>query len=85
MSDKKLAQTRVAILASDGFEQAELEKPRKALEEAGAKTLVVAPKSGKIQGFVHDEKGDKVEVDLTLDKADPDQFDACLLYTSRCV
>jgi len=44
MSDKKLAHLRVAILASDGFEQAELEKPRKALEEAGAKTLVIAPK-----------------------------------------
>jgi protease I len=79
MSDKKLAQIRVAILASDGFEQAELEKPRKALEEAGAKTLLIAPKPGKIQGFVHDEKGDKVEVDLTLDKADPNEFDAVLL------
>ena len=79
MSEKKLAQLRVAILASDGFEQAELEKPRKALEESGAKTLVIAPKSGKIQGFVHDEKGDKVDVDMTLDKADPDQFDAVLL------
>jgi len=79
MSDKKLAHLRVAILASDGFEQAELEKPRKALEEAGAKTLVVAPKSGKIQGFIHDEKADKVEVDMTLDQADPDEFDAVLL------
>ena len=79
MSDKRLSQMRVAILASDGFEQAELEKPRKALEEAGAKTLVLAPKSGKIQGFVHDEKGSKVDVDMTLDKADPDEFDAVLL------
>ena len=79
MSDKKLAHLRVAILASDGFEQAELEKPRKALEEAGAKTLVVAPKSGKIQGFIHDEKADKVDVDMTLDQADPDAFDAVLL------
>src|ERR1700685_1849139 len=79
MSDKKLAHLRVAILASDGFEQAELEKPRKALEEAGAKTLVVAPKSGKIQGFIHDEKADKIEVDMTLDQADPDEFDAVLL------
>ena len=51
MSEKKLSHMRVAILASDGFEQAELEKPRKALEEAGAKTFVIAPKSGKIQGF----------------------------------
>jgi protease I len=79
MPDRKLAHLRVAILASDGFEQAELEKPRKALEEAGAKTVVIAPKPGKIQGFVHDEKGDTVGVDMTLDKADPDEFDAVLL------
>lgn len=79
MSEKKFANLRVAILASDGFEQAELEKPRKALEEAGANTFVVAPKSGKIQGFVHDEKGSKVDVDIALDKANPDQFDAVLL------
>jgi protease I len=79
MSEQKLSNMRVAILASDGFEQAELEKPRKALEEAGAKTVVIAPKSGKIQGVNHDEKGDKVAVDLTLDKANPEQFDAVLL------
>ncbi|MGB8541660.1 MAG: type 1 glutamine amidotransferase domain-containing protein [Candidatus Acidiferrales bacterium] len=79
MSEQKLSQMRVAILASDGFEQTELEKPRKALEEAGAKTVVIAPKSGKIQGFQHDEKGDKVAVDMTLDKANPDDFDAVLL------
>src|SRR5580700_10981345 len=79
MSEKKLSHMRVAILASDGFEQTELEKPRKALEEAGAKTFVIAPKSGKIQGFNHDEKGDKVAVDMTLDKANPEEFDALLL------
>jgi protease I len=79
MSDQKLSQMKIAILASDGFEQAELEKPRKALDEAGAKTVVIAPKSGKIQGFNHDEKGDKVTVDMTLDKANPEEFDAVLL------
>ena len=79
MPEKKLSHMRIAILASDGFEQAELEKPRKALEEAGAKTVVIAPKSGKIQGFQHDEKGDKIGVDMTLDKAQPNDFDAVLL------
>src|SRR5579862_7317129 len=80
MSEKRLSHMRVAILASDGFEQAELEKPRKALEDAGAKTFVIAPKPGKkIQGFMHDEKGDKVSVDMTLDKANPEEFDAVLL------
>src|ERR1700722_522710 len=79
MPEKKLSHMRIAILASDGFEQAELEKPRKALEEAGAKTVVIAPKSGKIQGFQHDEKGDNIGVDMTLDKAQPNDFDAVLL------
>ena len=79
MSEQKLSQIKVAILASDGFEQAELEKPRKALEEAGAKTVVIAIKFAKIQGYNHDEKGDKVAVDLTLDKANPEDFDAVLL------
>jgi protease I len=79
MSQQKLSQMKVAILASDDFEQAELEKPRKALEEAGAKTVVIAPKSGKIQGFNHDQKGDKIPVDMTLDQANPEDFDAVLL------
>ena len=52
--ENKLNQLRVAILATDGFEEAELLAPRKALDEAGAKTTVVAPKAGKIQGFKHD-------------------------------
>lgn len=79
MSDKELEQMRVAILATDGFEEAELEKPSKALEEAGAKVIVIAPKSVKIQGFVQDQKADKIDVDQTLDRADPNEFDAVLL------
>lgn len=79
MSDKELEQMRVAILATDGFEEAELEKPSKALEEAGAKVIVIAPKSVKIQGFVQDQKADKVDVDQALDRADPNEFDAVLL------
>jgi protease I len=70
---------RVAILATDGFEQAELVEPRKALDEAGAKTTVIAPKSGKIQGMLHDKKGSSVNVDLTLDQAKAAEFDAVLL------
>ena len=70
---------RVAILATDGFEQAELVEPRKALDEAGAKTCVVAPKNGKIQGMLHDKKGSSVNVDLTLDQAKAAEFDAVLL------
>lgn len=69
----------VAILATNGFEEAELFEPRKALEDAGATTKVIAPKPGKLQGMKHDEKSKSVDVDLTLDKANPEEFDALLL------
>ena len=49
MSDNKLEGLRVAILATDLFEEAELIETRKALQEAGARTVVIAPKSGEIQ------------------------------------
>jgi protease I len=78
-NDQSLKGLRVAILTTDGFEQAELVEPRKALDQAGAKTTVIAPKSGKIQGMQHDEKGDSVSVDMTLEQADADNFDAVLL------
>jgi protease I len=70
---------RVAILATDGFEEAELAEPRKALDEAGAKTTVLAPKGGEIQGFNHDEKAEKVSVDMELAAAKAADFDAVLL------
>ncbi|MFB3916543.1 MAG: type 1 glutamine amidotransferase domain-containing protein [Terriglobales bacterium] len=79
MATKNLDGIRVAIVATDDFEQVELTEPRKALEEAGAKTFVIAPKGGKIQGFKHDEKADTVKVDVTLDHAKPDDYDALLL------
>lgn len=70
---------RVAILAADGFEEAELTEPRKALQEAGAETKVVSPASGRIQGMHHLEKGTTVAVDLPLQEAKPDDFDALML------
>jgi protease I len=81
MTDRKrhLEGLRVAILATDGFEEAELLEPRKSLDKAGAKTVVVSPKGGKIQGMRHHNKGRKVKVDLTLEEADPSQFDAAVL------
>ena len=79
MSEKNLSGMRVAILATDLFEQAELLEPRKALDEAGAHTVVIAPKAGEIQGVQHDKKDQRVKVDMTLDKADPNDFDAVLL------
>lgn len=79
MPETKLNQMRVAILVSDGFEESELRKPRKALDEAGADTILIAPKGGKVQGMKHDEKTKHVNVDMTLDKAKPYDFDAVLL------
>ncbi|MDQ1404395.1 MAG: protease [Acidobacteriaceae bacterium] len=79
MNDKQLNGLRVAILATDGFEEVELLEPRKALDAAGAKTTVIAPKNGKIQGMKHDEKSEKVAVDTTFDNANPADFDAVLL------
>ncbi|MEN3941951.1 type 1 glutamine amidotransferase domain-containing protein [Prosthecobacter sp. SYSU 5D2] len=69
----------VAILATDGFEQSELEKPMRALELAGAKVSIVSPEAGEIQGMHHDEKGDLFDSDIRLDLADPEDFDALLL------
>lgn len=70
---------KIAILATDGFEQSELQKPKKALEEAGAQTQVVSPKDGKIKGWDKKDWGDEVDVDVALKSADPSQYDALLL------
>jgi protease I len=59
----KLDGKKVAILVADGFEQVEMTKPRRALEEAGAETEIVSPKSGQIQGMNHADKGDKFDVE----------------------
>lgn len=76
---KQLEGLKVAILATDGFEQVELTEPRKALEQAGAATHIVAPKSGSIKGWDHTDWGDTVDVDETLDEASPDEYDALML------
>src|SRR3984957_14809239 len=70
----------VAILATDGFEQSELMKPKQALEEAGAKTQVVSPAEGKkIKGWNHKEWGEEVAVDVPLKSADATKYDALVL------
>ena len=70
---------RVAILATDGVEDAELREPRKALEAAGARTTLFAPKAGAIQSFKHHDQADQFKVDAPLNEADPAKFDALLL------
>lgn len=77
MSDLK--SQKIAVLATDGFEQAELTEPVKALRDAGAEVQIVSLKSGEIQGMKHHDKGDKTRVDLELAKARPEDFDALVL------
>jgi len=75
----KLDGKKVAILVADGFEQVEMTNPREALDAAGAETKIVSLKSGQIQGMNHMERGDKFDVDLTLDDARPEAFDALMI------
>lgn len=70
---------KVAVLATDGFEQVELTEPVKALREHGAEVQVVSPKSGSIQGYDHHDKGEQIAVDQSLDQARPDDFEALVL------
>ncbi|MBO0860533.1 MAG: type 1 glutamine amidotransferase [Chloracidobacterium sp.] len=77
--EQKLKGKNVAILVSDGFEQVELTEPKKALERSGAKAHIVSPNKGQVRGWNHTEWGDKFPVDVSLDKADPNDYDALLL------
>ena len=77
--DKQLKGFKVALLATTGFEQVEMTKPRKALDEAGATTHLVSPESGSIKAWDGDDWGDEFEVDRTLDAAQPGDYDALVL------
>lgn len=79
MDQSRLSGLRVAILATDGFEQSELVEPRKALDDAGAATEVVSPKDGRVRGWNHKDWGREVDVDQPLRSADPKDYDALLL------
>ena len=71
---------RVMILATNGFEQSELVKPKANLENAGIETTVVSLESGEIKGWDQDDWGDSVKVDKTLDEVSScEGFDALLL------
>jgi deglycase len=77
--EKNLKGLKIAILVADGFEQVEMTKPRKALEEAGAETKIISPANKKVQGWKHLEPADEFSVDVPLEQANPDEFDALLL------
>ena len=74
-----LSGLKVAILVADGFEQVEMTEPRKALQQAGADTRIVSPARHQVQGWNHHDKGDRFDVDVALEQADPRSFGALLL------
>jgi len=67
---------KVAILVTDGFEYVELVEPRKVLDQAGATTSIVSPKSPRVRGWNFTDWGEELPVDVPLDRANPNQFDA---------
>jgi deglycase len=83
MAQDKIDGRVIAMLATDGFEQAELSDTRANLERAGAKVEVIAPaktlKAGEIKGWKVKDWGDTVKVDRSLDNADPGDYDALVL------
>jgi len=70
---------KIAILVAEGFEQSEMIEPRRALEQAGAETEIVSPAQGEVQGWNHFDKADRFHVDVPLDQADAEGYDALLL------
>jgi len=75
----KLDGKRVAILATDGFEQSELLEPKRLLEEAGAKTTIVSLQEGEIKGWSEKNWGQSVKVDITVADCSAEGFDALML------
>ena len=79
MKSQDLSNKKVAILATNGFEQSELEKPRTALEKAGASTEVISPEEESITGWKNKDWGSPILVDVPLNDANPEDYDALLL------
>lgn len=79
MANETLNGLKVAILVTDGFEQVEMTEPRKALDQAGAQTQLVSPKDGQVKAWKFTDWGNEFPVDITLDSARPEDFDAILL------
>src|SRR3984885_11902005 len=81
--DDTLKGLNVAILVTDGFEQVELTEPRKALDEAGATTKIVSPKHQRARAWNFTDWSIELPVDVELDQAKPEDFDALLLPGDR--
>jgi protease I len=79
MATETLNGLRIALLATDGFEQAELSEPRQALDAAGAETQIVSPKPDTVRGWKSKQWGDELAVNRSLDGANPGDYDALVL------
>jgi protease I len=75
----ELSGKKIAILATNGFEQSELEVPRDTLKQAGATVEIISLAAGEIKGWEKKDWGRPVKVDKTLDQASPDDYDALVL------
>ncbi|MDB5033432.1 MAG: glutamine amidotransferase [Chlorobi bacterium] len=74
-----LSGKKVAVLVDKGFEEIELTSPVEALREAGADVMIVSPQSGTVKAWNHTDWGEEIDVDVELDNARPEDFDALLL------
>ena len=79
MANESLKGLNVAILVTDGFEQVELTEPRNALDDAGAKTQIISPKNERVRAWKFTDWSIELPVDVKLNDAQPDDFDALLL------
>lgn len=74
-----IANSRILIVATDGFEESELFGPREILQERGAKVVLASLKRDPIQATVHDDPGRTIRPDIIIDEAAADDFDALIL------
>lgn len=74
-----IEESRILIIATDGFEQSELFDPRQALIDAGAEVVLASPGIEPIQGMKHDEKGDTITPEITLDAVKIAEYDGLVL------
>lgn len=74
-----IPESRILIVATDGFEEWELFGPREILQKRGAEVVLASPKRDPIQATVHDDPGKTIRPDLTVDEALADDFDALIL------
>lgn len=79
MPEHDLSGKKVAIVATDGFEESELTRPLADLKKAGAEVQVIAPSGGSIQGFQHFDKSETTPVDATIDAVQAADYDALML------